>query len=286
MVGAGIDDVLIANEVVDPAKIDRLVAARGARGCHRGGRFVARRWSSCPGRPSGRVGAVKVLIDVDVLIHRCGVSSPAEALEPGSPRGAQPRRGGWTGSWATRVGSGRRCPTARHSSPRRTTCSRRRRPVLRGAGVTVGTVSAWRARRRSRRRSPTRCITELQAGVYAVMEPELTRHGAAVPVRGGGARHRHQQPPRPRGPGHRSPQHRHGVRAAYPDRPRGAPVVTVSDEHTTLLDRWPASGTRQHQVDLIPGQIRTTFNLHEEVIAVSGGEIVATWPIAARGSSR
>ncbi len=80
MVGAGIDDVLIANEVVDPAKIARLV-----RLTERADVRVAVDSSLGVGllaREANRAGrSVKVLIDVDVLIHRCGVSSPAEALE-------------------------------------------------------------------------------------------------------------------------------------------------------------------------------------------------------------
>ncbi len=127
-------------------------------------------------------------------------------------------------------------------------------------------------------------LTELQAGVYAVMEPELTRMGlpfrCAVAVRGTViSRH----PDRAvLDIGRRSIGMEYG-----PPTPIGLEVrsVTVSDEHTTLWTDGPPPALGS-TVDMIPGQIRTTFNLHEEVIAVSGGEIETTWPIAARGSSR
>jgi D-serine deaminase-like pyridoxal phosphate-dependent protein len=127
-------------------------------------------------------------------------------------------------------------------------------------------------------------ITELQAGVYAVMEPELAPMGlpfaCAVAVRG-------------------------TVISAHEDRivldvgrrsvgmEYGAPVpldlvarsIMVSDEHTTI---WMEGPTRAvgDQVDLVPGQVRTTFNLHEEVVAARAGHVVEIWPIAARGTSR
>ena len=126
-------------------------------------------------------------------------------------------------------------------------------------------------------------LTELQAGVYAVMEPELTRMGlpfrCAVAVRGTVIS--------------RTSSARSWISVAAASgwstgrTPIGLEVrsVTVSDEHTTLWTDGPPPALGS-TVDMIPGQIRTTFNLHEEVIAVSGGEIVTTWPIAARGSSR
>jgi len=40
------------------------------------------------------------------------------------------------------------------------------------------------------------------------------------------------------------------------------------------------------QVDFIPGQIRTTFNLHDRVWVSRGGEIVDCWPVSARGASQ
>src|SRR4030081_244102 len=79
MVAAGIGDVLIANEVVDPAKLARI--AEVAR--HAAGTIGAE--DPAPLQTLSREAAlagvsIGVLIDVDVLLHRCGVTSIAEAL--------------------------------------------------------------------------------------------------------------------------------------------------------------------------------------------------------------
>jgi D-serine deaminase-like pyridoxal phosphate-dependent protein len=79
MVAAGILDVLIANEVVDEAKLARVAElARIAK-------IVVAADDPAPvealSRAAMRAGVtVRVLVDVDVLLHRCGVGSVAEAL--------------------------------------------------------------------------------------------------------------------------------------------------------------------------------------------------------------
>jgi len=64
-----------------------------------------------------------------------------------------------------------------------------------------------------------------------------------------------------------------------------ASAVALSDEHATvaIAGTPPALGS---QVDFIPGQIRTTFNLHDHVWVSRGGEIVDRWPVSARGASQ
>jgi D-serine deaminase-like pyridoxal phosphate-dependent protein len=60
--------------------------------------------------------------------------------------------------------------------------------------------------------------------------------------------------------------------------------IAMSDEHATVqMSEPPAIGT---QVDFVPGQIRTTFNLHDHVWVTRGGRIVDFWKVAARGSSQ
>ena len=78
MVAAGIDDVLIANEVVDPSKLARIADL-----AHRARVTVA---ADDPGpvealsREAARNAVtIGVLIDVDILLHRCGVASIDDA---------------------------------------------------------------------------------------------------------------------------------------------------------------------------------------------------------------
>lgn len=281
MVRAGIADVLVANEVVDPAKIDRLV-----RLAERADVTVA--VDSVTGVDLLSLGAVrsgqtvKVLIDIDVLIHRCGVSSPSEALGLALIVDRSPglRLDGIMG-YEGRIRSGVSNRAGRITSAYEMLAATSQ--VLREAGLPGRTVSAAGTSTITEALLDP-VVTELQAGVYAVMEPELTHMDlpfeCATAVRG-------------------------TVISSHPDRAvldfgrrsvgmeYGPPIpidldvrdVVVSDEHTTLWTDGPAPSLGS-QVDLIPAQVRTTFNLHDEVLGVSGGDIVATWPIAARGSSR
>ncbi len=281
MVRAGIGDVLIANEVVDPAKLDRLVelAERSSITVAVDAQAAVELLSRAAARAAV---TIKVLIDVDVLIHRCGVASPAEALSLARTVTASPglELDGIMG-YEGRIRPGVPDRAARIAAAYQTLA--RTRQVLQDAGLPVWTVSAsGTATLPEALAEPV--ITELQSGVYAVMEPELTGMGL---------------------PFHCAAAVRGTVISSHPDRAvldigrrsigmeYGPPIpvdldvrqVVVSDEHTSLWTVGPPLPLGS-QVDLIPGQVRTTFNLHEEVIGVSGGDIVATWPVAARGASR
>jgi len=61
--------------------------------------------------------------------------------------------------------------------------------------------------------------------------------------------------------------------------------IAMSDEHATVRMSEPIPPVGA-EVDFIPGQIRTTFNLHDHVWVTSGGSIVDFWKVAARGSSQ
>jgi D-serine deaminase-like pyridoxal phosphate-dependent protein len=127
-------------------------------------------------------------------------------------------------------------------------------------------------------------ITEVQAGVYALMEPELLNldlpFRCAASVRGTIiSRH----------PGRVVLDvGRRVVGMEYgPPVPIGfvATSIAISDEHATIqmADPLPQLGT---QLDLAPGQIRTTFNLHDSVWVSRAGRLIDRWPITARGSSQ
>ena len=80
MVAAGITDVLLANELVDPLKMDRLVGL-----AHEAAVTVAaddpEPVTTLSTRAARAGVTLGVLIDVDVLLHRCGVASAAEVLQ-------------------------------------------------------------------------------------------------------------------------------------------------------------------------------------------------------------
>lgn len=280
MVEAGIDDVFVANEVVDAAKVARLVAlARRAR--------IAVAVDD-PGplatlsREAARTGAsIDVLIDVDVLLHRCGVTSPEDAvrLAGAIERAAGLRLRGIMGY------EGRIRVTDEDRGGRIARAYERLaevRAALLAAGFAVDVVSAaGTSTLFEALADPT--ITELQAGVYALMEPELDGTGlpfrVATAIRGTViSRH----PGRiVLDVGRRTVGMEYGPPVPIDIR---ATRMAISDEHATLEmeDPLPALGS---QLDLAPGQIRTTFNLHDHVWVQRGGRLIDRWPIA-RGSSQ
>jgi D-serine deaminase-like pyridoxal phosphate-dependent protein len=64
----------------------------------------------------------------------------------------------------------------------------------------------------------------------------------------------------------------------------GLSVKGISDEHTVIevtdLSLQPLIGTK---IELIPGHCDPTVNLHHEFNVVKDGQVVARWPIAAKG---
>lgn len=281
MVDAGIDDVLIANEVVDPRKIERLVALS-----HRARIAVA---VDDPGPvltlsdEAARAGAtIDVLIDVDILLHRCGVASAGDAvtLAEAIERAPALRLRGIMGYEGRRRfhEDGR---AAKIENAYETLAATR--AALIDAGFPVEVVSAAGTSTLLEALADP-WITEIQAGVYALMEPELLHPSlpfrCAAAIRGTViSRH----------PGRIVVDvGRRVVGVEYgPPVPIGftAKDLWISDEHVTIEmdDPLPALGS---QLDFAPGQIRTTFNLHDHVWVARGDRLIDRWPISARGSSQ
>jgi D-serine deaminase-like pyridoxal phosphate-dependent protein len=281
MVDAGFDDILVANEIVDPAKIARLVAL-----AHRA-RIMVAVDDAAPARALSQAAVaagvvVGVLIDLDILLHRCGVATAGEAVALAGRIGHLPGlrlRGimGYEGRLRL-TDKDRSGKIARAYAALAETAG-----ALGKAGFPVDHVSAaGTSTLREALADPT--ITEIQAGVYALMEPELlvmdlpfkcaaTLRGTVI------SRH----------PGRIvTDVGRRVVGVEYgPPTPVGLTVkgISIGDEHSTLMmdDPLPLLGSH---VDLTPGQIRTTFNLHDHVWVTRGGEVVDQWPISARGSSQ
>jgi len=280
MVEAGIDDVLVANEVVDPRKVARLVAlARRAR--------IAVAVDDPEPVATLALEAVRsgvtidVLIDVDILLHRCGVASALDAITLAQVIDRSPglRLRGIMGY------EGRLRLTDKDRADRiaraYATLAEVRMALL-DAGFQVEVVSAaGTSTLPEALASPT--ITEIQAGVYALMEPELLNLGlpfrCAAAIRGAVISRHSGRIVLDVG--------RRVVGMEYgPPVPVGfvAAGIAISDEHATIemADPLPRLGS---QLDLAPGQIRTTFNLHDHVWVSRGERLVDRWPISARGSS-
>ncbi len=281
VVCAGIDDVLIANEIVSASKITRVVAL-----AHRAVVQIAaddREPLEVLSREAALAGVtVGVLIDVDIRLRRCGVGSPDAALAlaelidrlPGLELAGLM---GYEGRISQAVAERESVVATAYS-----TLAHFKEAFL-TAGFPVRIVSAGgTSTLHEALADPT--ITEVQAGVYALMEPELLGGGlpfrCAVHVRG-------------------------TVISRHPDRvvvdvgrrvvgtEYGPPVpvdfeaeqIVVNDEHTVITGMRPAAPLGG-AVDLIPRQIRTTFNLHDRVWLTRAGTVGGCWPVSARGRSQ
>jgi D-serine deaminase-like pyridoxal phosphate-dependent protein len=281
MVDAGIEDVLVANEVVDPLKIARLAAL--ANRARIGVAVDDPEPVALLARAAVRASVtLDVLIDVDILLHRCGVASVEDALT--LARAIEDARGlrlrgimGYEGR--LRLNDEDRAGRIARAYARLAEI----RTALVAAGFPVEVVSAsGTSTLREALADPT--ITELQPGVYALMEPELLNLGlpfrCAATIRGTViSRHRGRIV---------LDIGRRVVGMEYgPPVPVGfvAARIAISDEHATIemADPVPALGS---QLDLAPGQIRTTFNLHDHVWISRDRQIIDRWPITARGSSQ
>ena len=283
MVQAGANDILIANELVDPAKLERVAAlARSAQVCVAIDSAEAAEALARAARAAG--STVTVLVDLDVGLGRCGVAGPAAAVKLGAviQRTAGLRLAGLMGY------EGRRRPR----DDGRASVIRRAYAMLTGAkqefdraGLPADVISAaGTSTIREALSDPV--ITEIQAGTYALMESDLdglglpfrtalwivatviSRTDDRVVIDAG----------------------RKSIASDYgPPRPldAAAEVTAFNEEHTVLrfdpaVGAPPALGER---MILQPAHVRLTFNLHDFVWLAHPDGSACKAQVAARGRS-
>jgi D-serine deaminase-like pyridoxal phosphate-dependent protein len=283
MVQAGASDILIANEVVDPGKLERVAAlARSAQVCVAVDSADAAEALARAARAAG--SAVSVLVDVDVGLGRCGVAGPAAAAELGAviQRTAGLRLAGLMGY------EGRRRPrdAGRDGVIKRAyaTLAQARQEFER-AGLPAGVISAAGTSTLGEALADP-VITEVQAGSYALMESDLDgldlpfkhalwivatvisrREDRVVLDAGRKSVASDYGPPTPLSP--------------------AAEVTAFNEEHTVLrfdpaIGPPPALGER---MILRPEHVRLTFNLHDFVWLAHPDGSVSKERVAARGRS-
>lgn len=272
----GFDDLLIANEVCDPTKVDRLVELSRR----------IRLTVAVDSRAAADILAgtdLQVLIDVNVGLPRCGVA---------------PDLAGEVARSATR--SGLRVigvmgyeghVTVMEDTDERAAATRRSMDILLGvaaelrseaydisvvsAGATltydvVGSIDG---------------VTEVQAGSYALMDTTFARTSpfeealrclsTVVSVQGNIA---------VLDAGLKALATDHGD----PELPDGTPadVLFLSDEHTTLVVKEGWDARPGDRIFLRPSHVDPTVNLHDELYAFRDERVVEVWPVAARGYRR
>lgn len=279
MVEAGLSDVLLANEVVSPEKIERIVHLAGRASIAAAVDAVEPVLAfSAAARRAGVT--IDVLVDIDVGLGRCGVQSGEAALDLAIlvERSAALRFAGLMGY----EGRLRRSTTDRlgligsafeHLQEAKALMEDAglEVPVVSGAGTST-LIEALQ----------TPVVTEIQAGTYALMEDDID--GLGLPFRCAASvlatvisRS-----------GNRAVvdvgRKTVGCEYGLPRPPEDAVARSVSEEHTVLewTGRAPALG---ETVRLVPSHVRTTFNLHDTAWLVEGDEIVERLDVTARGRS-
>jgi D-serine deaminase-like pyridoxal phosphate-dependent protein len=284
MASAGLNDLLIANEVIGEEKICRLAdIARTARVT------VAvdnmRNAEALSAAASGGGTKIGVLLDVDVGLGRCGVRTEQEARVLAEQINQLPGLRlcgvmGYEGHCALEPDRQKRAANVRTAMGRLSAVA----DILRLAGTPVEIVSAGG----TGTFDLTGCyhgVTELQAGSYVFMDCARTgfvtefavgltvlstvvsRHETTVVLDCG--------------------KKTVGVDFA-PPRIAGeaARVRYVSEEHTVFDVDSNCEMEVGQPVELIPSYCPTTINLHDVYYVVQDGVVVDIWPILARGPGR
>jgi D-serine deaminase-like pyridoxal phosphate-dependent protein len=269
----GFDDLLIANEVCDPTKVDRL-----ANLSQRVTLTVA-----VDSRRSADILAgtdLRVLIDVNVGLPRCGVP-PTAAVELAR---VATRNGlhvvgvmGYEGHATAVEDVDKRAAIARTSMEILIDVAEE----LRKESYDIGIVSAGSTLTYDVT-GTFPGVTEVQVGSYALMDTEFSKsspfeealrcRATVVSVNDNIA---------VLDCGLKTLTIDHGNPKLPDDVP--ADVLFLSDEHTTLVirDGWTAQpGDR---VWVRPSHVDPTVNLHDRLYAYRGEEVVDVWDVAARG---
>ena len=283
MVDGGVQDILIANEIVGPTKIARLVALAGrATLCVAVDDETNLREISAAATAAGV--NVDVLVDINVGANRCGVTpeaAPALAqlvidLSGVSLRGLMGYEGHVMGMQPEdkEAESGRAADILKQAIE-----------ALRAAGIDAGVVSGggtgnyWIA-------SALGALTEVQAGGGVLLDQTYEE--------------------RMKVPGHRQALFLTAqvISTAVPGRaiadagwkasgmhtglprvlaPEGLAVRSLNAEHT-ILDREASCDIQPgDRITMVPHYSDSTVLLHRQMYAVCDGHVVEVWPIAAAG---
>jgi D-serine deaminase-like pyridoxal phosphate-dependent protein len=270
----GFRDLLIANEIVDPAKLPAL-----RRVADQADLTVA--IDSPAGLALVRDLPIGALVDVNIGLPRCGVA-PADAVALGRAiadsrlrlRGVMGYEGHAMGM-ADRV---QRTETARAAIATLLEVV----AALRAAGLPVEVVSAGGTGTYDAT-GTIPGVTEVQAGSYALMDTAYARFGLPFEeaLRCLTTVVSHHGRLAVLDAGLKTLAVDHGNPELPPD--VAAEVLFLSDEHTTLAvgDRWHRRpGDR---VWLRPSHVDPTVNLHDRLFAFRGDAVVDVWTVEARG---
>ena len=277
------DDVLIANEVIDPIKCARI-----AQLAHRSRMTIAidsAEGLEVIGRAARDAGvSIGVLVDVNVGQMRCGVR-PGHgvvrlAQQAGEVAGVELR--GVMGYEGHLMGVTDR--------KERELCTREAMgglvesaKMVRTAGLSCGVVSGGGTGTYDIS-GRVEGVTEIQAGSYVVMDSEYGR--LDMPFEQafwvlGTVISRPETTRLVADCGHKSMTKDHGLPAVRDL--SGGTVVSLNDEHSTIQVPDDCPVRIGDRVFLRPSHTDPTINLHDAFYVLEHDRVVDVWPIAARG---
>ena len=288
-VRAGIADVLVTNQIVDPAKVDRLARLAGMATvgvCVDALGNVADLSDAC-----ARHGTtLRLLVEVDTGQARCGVGSPDQVVALARAILAAPG----LAFGGVQAYQGAMQHLATHAERQAAFEASRARLVpllaaLEAAGIACPTVTgagtgSWQFEAASGHWS------ELQCGSYAFMDADYGRITVADGARLDGewrnalfvlAQVISVAPGRAVvDAGLKAMSGESGLPLVWGQ--PGLACTGLSDEHATIAD--PSGRLRLgERIRLVPGHCDPTVNLHDWLVATRGGVVQALWPVTARG---
>jgi D-serine deaminase-like pyridoxal phosphate-dependent protein len=285
MVNAGIDDVLIANQVVTPGGIEAV-----AELAERAGIIVAvdddSNLAALGAAAAGRGAEIGVLVELDVGMGRAGTRTEDEALalaQASALTSGVAFRGlmGYEGHCADEPDPARRTELTRTAMALLTSAADR----VSATGIPIEIVSAG-ATGTFEVTGEVPGVTEVQAGSYVLMDAfhaplvsgfgtALTVAATAVSVHGSSVVF---------DAGRKSI----GADLRPPAAPTpGAELAFIHEEHVGF--RFPVDAAPYRvgdRVRLVPGYAPTTVNLFGSYLVVQDDEVIDVWPVRARHGDR
>jgi D-serine deaminase-like pyridoxal phosphate-dependent protein len=292
LVNAGINDVLVANQVVEPEKIYRLacMAREGTKitvAVDRAENIDSLSRAACS------LGAtLHVLIEIEVGMNRCGVSTEAEALELAQRIAAAPGLV-FEGiqAYEGHLVFDTHQPTRLTEEAKREGVRKMEEKVggiknhLKKNGIRVKEISGGGTGTYHITGDNT-IWTEIQAGSYVFMDSVYSRanlpFGNSLSIL---TTVIHKRPGMAvTDAGLKVCSAEHGP-PAIKDRPNLKVAGRLSEEHGKILDEQDELAWLQ-RIEYIPSHCCTTVNLHDFLCCVRKGRLEALWPISGRGKSR
>ena len=287
---AGIPDILVTNQVVTPAKLDRLVALAGG---HRIGICVDNaiqidRLAAAIARAALPAdAAIDVYVEIDVGQGRCGLPVGREIVALAQRITAE-RAMRFAGLQAYHGAA----QHLRHPDERRAAIASaaglaaRARDLLAEAGLPCPHITGGGTGSHAFE-AASGVHDEIQPGSYALMDADYARNDTGETAAFEHALRIRTSVISTAVPGQAVVDL--GLKGASVDSglpvalAPGLEVTGLSDEHCTLRPGPGMTLRPGDAVDLIPGHVDPTCNLHDWIVACRGDRVEELWPIAARG---